>query len=87
MKPLISDGALKAFFITFGGTLVAVSTALIAIPDQPVPHWILAIASAVGGILSGKEALQQSGTIKVSQLPLEWRSSLVPEGDRPTDPQ
>lgn len=85
MKPIISDGALKAAFVTIGGILVAISATLIAVPEQPVPHWVLVLAGAIGGLLSGKEALPQSGTIKVSQLPLEWRNSIAPE-DRPTDP-
>jgi hypothetical protein len=80
MKPLVSEGALRAAFISIGGILVAVSAALIAIPGHPIPHWVLVVASAVGGVLGGKEALAQSGTIKINQLPLEWQ-------ERKTDPK
>ena len=81
MKPLVSEGALKAAFISIGGMLVAVSGALIAVPGHPIPHWVLVVAAAIGGVLGGKEALPQSGTIKINELPLEWQQ------ERKTDPR
>jgi uncharacterized membrane protein len=73
MKPLVSEGALKAVFITLGSVLATVAAVLIDVPGLPFPRWAIVLAGAIGGVLAGKEALPQSGTIKVSQLPLEWQ--------------
>lgn len=72
MKPLISDGALKASFVTIGGILIAVSAALVDIPDLPIPRWAIVLAGAIGGILSGKEGLKRRGDYASNELPAEW---------------
>jgi hypothetical protein len=77
MKPLVSDGALKALFITVGGVLCAVAVALADLPEVIHPRWVVLLAS-VGGILGGKEALMRRGDIPVQQLPLEWQRKTDP---------
>lgn len=72
MKPLISDGALKASLVTIGGILIAVSAALVDVPDMPFPRWAIVLAGAIGGILSGKEALKRRGDYASDELPKEW---------------
>lgn len=72
MKPLISDGALKASLITIGGILVTAAAVLAAVPDQPFPQWVLVLAGSIGGILGGKEALKRRGDYASDELPIEW---------------
>ena len=72
MKPLISDSALKASLITLGGILATAATVLATVPGQPFPQWVLVLAGALGGILSGKEALKRRGDYAANELPHEW---------------
>lgn len=72
MKPLISDGALKASFVTIGGILVVVAAALADVPDLPFPKWAIVLAGAIGGVLSGKEGLKRRGDYASDELPQEW---------------
>lgn len=78
MKPLVSDGALRALFITVGGVLVAVAAAMADLPPEVIhPRWVVLMA-AIGGLLGGKDAMQRRGDISINQLPLEWRDTVAP---------
>lgn len=79
MKPSLNPKALQAAIVVMGGVLVAVANALVSFPDLLDPRWVVLIGT-IGGLLAGKEALQGSTHIKVSDLPLEWQ-------ERKTDPQ
>jgi hypothetical protein len=79
MKPLVSDGALRALFITVGGVLCAVAVALADLPEVIHPRWVVLMAS-IGGILGGKDALTRRGDIPINELPLDFV-------ERKTDPQ
>lgn len=71
MKPLVSPQALKV-------GLVVVGTVLVAIGEAPslqglMPALYQHLLAIVGTALLGKELLQRTGDIAVSELPLEWQ--------------
>ena len=72
MKTLISPAALKVGLVLLGSVLVAVGEA----PQLQglMPALYQHLLAIVGTALLGKELLQRTGDIAVSDLPLEWQA-------------
>jgi hypothetical protein len=77
MKPLVSPAALKIGLILLGTVLVAIGEA----PSLQglMPALYQHLLAIVGTALLGKELLQRTGDVAVSDLPLEWQA---PEPER-----